>query len=607
MSILRSLRVTAMAAGVAAVFAGDVVVDTLTNTNVLSVTAEAQGRGGRGGRGGWGGGMSGMREIRELLEPDFSRRDMPLFVEQLNLDEGQRAIVEALLDDYEDSFGTGSEMVQGDLTDLGRSMMQSFMGGGAMADMRERMGERMRDIRAELEEMEANGEELTSEERRDFFRERMQETSQEMMQDAMDTGAFDEARGVMTEMLDILEDWVGERTRLHDTFVANVEIQLDDDQMVLWPAFDRFLTREKSLPRGRLSGEDVNLFLMLDESELSDATFDSLDGLLDEYEMALHQAISTRDDYLLNSAPKLFKAMRDGDVKDAERVLKQQVRFREAVRDINDRYREAFLEMIEIPEERTRLNDAILEEAYERIYRPTWAHRAFESALEIEDLGDDTNNAILALQATFLAEMANRNRTLMIELRKSEGDDQVEQGTRMVTMMSGDFSGGMPWGRGGRSSRDGEEDRYRAGMSERGEAEERYVEQLRALLTPEQQEALPERRGRGGGRGGWGGWGGGDNEERRQEMIKQFDTDGDGELNDAERRQMFESFRNGGGRGGEDGGRGGRGGRGGEGGANGGRGGRGGDGGAGGGRGGRGGQGGRGGRGGRGGGQDGRG
>jgi hypothetical protein len=75
MSIFRSLRVAALAAGTAAVFAGDVVVDTIAGSNLISTSAEAQGRGGRGG------GMSGMREIRELLEPDFSRRDMPLFVE----------------------------------------------------------------------------------------------------------------------------------------------------------------------------------------------------------------------------------------------------------------------------------------------------------------------------------------------------------------------------------------------------------------------------------------------------------------------------------------------------------------------------------------------
>ena len=42
-------------------------------------------------------------------------------------------------------------------------------------------------------------------------------------------------------------------------------------------------------------------------------------------------------------------------------------------------------------------------------------------------------------------------------------------------------------------------------------------------------------------------------------MIKRFDTDGDGELNEEERRAMFESFRNEGG-GGRGAGRGGRGG-----------------------------------------------
>ena len=87
MSMLRSLRTAALAAGVAAVFAGDVVVDSLADSTLLSRSAEAQGRGGRGGGGMRG--MGGMREIRELLEPSFTRRDMPLFVEQLKLDDGQ--------------------------------------------------------------------------------------------------------------------------------------------------------------------------------------------------------------------------------------------------------------------------------------------------------------------------------------------------------------------------------------------------------------------------------------------------------------------------------------------------------------------------------------
>ena len=567
MSRIRIRPFVAALIGGAAVICGDIGLDTITGSTDFSNTAAAQ-RGGRGGRGGMG--MGGMREIRELLEPDFARRDVPLFAEQLQLDEGQRAIIESLIEDYADSFGEGSEMVQADLQDLGRAMMQSFMGGGGMGDMRERMRDRAQSVRDEIEEIqEANGQEMSQEERRDLWRERMQEAGQDMMQESVESGAMDEARGVMGEMLDILEEWVADRQRLKGEFVGNVEIQLSDDQLVLWPAFERFLVREKSLPRARLSGEGVNLFAVLDDAGLSDAAFDSVDAMLDEYEIQLHQALVNRDAYLLSSAPRLYKAMRDGDVDAATKVLKQQVQYREAVRNVNDNFRQQFADVITDENEKYMLNMAFLEEAYERIYRPTFGQRSFDAAREIEGLDTDVLEAVFTLEAAFLGELLAKNTSLVSALRKSEGDDQVSQGTRMVSMMSGDFSGGMPWG-GGRRDRD-EDDPYRDGMEDRERIDERYVEQLRALLTPEQQEALPTQ-GR-GGRGG-GGWGGGMSEEQRAEFMKRFDKDGDGELSDEERRSMIEEFR--GGRGGGEGGRGGRGGEGGRGGGRGGEGGRGG-------------------------------
>lgn len=570
MNIRRPVRLLAIIAGLGAAWAGDVIGDLTTGTTQFSNTAEAQGRGGRGGG---PRGMGGMREIRELLAAEVTRRDMPLFVDELELDDGQEAIVESLVVDYEDTFGDGSEAVQADLMDLGRSMMQSFMGGGAMGDMRERARERAQEVQAELAEMEANGEPLSEEERREFWRSRMTDMQSEMMDEAMESGAFDEARGVLTEMLDILEDWIAERKALRATFVSNLEAQLSDDQLVLWPAFERYLVREKSLPRGRLSGEGVNLFTIVDELEFDEASFELLEDLLDEYEMAIHQALVVRDEYLLTSAPKLFKAMRDGDVDDAERVMQQQLRYREVVRDVNDRFRDRLVEALTVEEDKSLLQETVLAEAYDRIYRTTWGERAFDAVLEDMELTPETLENVLNLQMAFLEQLAARNQSLVFKLRETEAERQVEEGTRMVAVMSGDLSRGMPWG-GGRS-RGGEEDPYREGMEARNEMEEGFVEQLRSLLTPEQQEALPSRRGRGGWGGGGRGGRGGD-EGRREEMIKRFDADGDGELSESERQEMFRSFRSGGGgaeggerggrgRGGREGGRGGRGGEGGRG------------------------------------------
>ncbi|MGA0174250.1 MAG: hypothetical protein ACO3NL_11505, partial [Phycisphaerales bacterium] len=66
------------------------------------------GMGGPGGRmGGRMGGMGGgMRDVRELMEPDFVRRDVPLFVSQLELDDTQSLVVETLMGDYENDYGT---------------------------------------------------------------------------------------------------------------------------------------------------------------------------------------------------------------------------------------------------------------------------------------------------------------------------------------------------------------------------------------------------------------------------------------------------------------------------------------------------------------------
>ncbi|MCH2162677.1 MAG: hypothetical protein MK085_12500 [Phycisphaerales bacterium] len=628
----RASRMTALALGGMLALFGDMSIDTLASQDVLSNTASAQqdgenegrgrggrggrggegragegrggppggmqegrggrggeGRGGRGGRGGEGrggrggmGGFGGMQDVRELLEPDFMGRDLPLFAEQLQLDDGQKAIVEALIFDYEDAFSDGSQDTQGDLMDLGRQMMQSFMSGGGDGggDMRTRMRDSFQNIRAEIEEIEAEDGEMSEEDRRQFFRTRMQEVAQESMDIAQEDGSLDEARVVMNEMIDILEDWLGERTRLHDQFVSDVKVQLTDDQLVLWPAFDRFLVREKTLPRGRLSGEEINLFMVLDDAGLSDEAFMAVEPHLDEYEVRLHGVLTARNQYLMSSAPQLYKAMRDGDADAARRVLERQVNYREAVRNLNDSYGLVFAGAIENEEERDAVLTAFREEAYDRIYRPTRAHRAFDAAIDLEGLSDEQAVAIEELEVAYVMEVAPRNQELIRLLRKTEAKDQVDRGERMVAMMSGDLSRGMPWG-GGSGEQDADEEKYRDAMDRRGELDENYIARLNALLTPEQQEAMPAQRRRGGG-GGGSGWG---TEEQRAQMMERFDTDGDGELSEEERRKMIEEFRGGGGgRGGEGRGGEGRGGRGGEG--RGGRGGRGGGGGGGGGRGG---------------------
>ena len=191
-------------------------------------------------------------------------------------------------------------------------------------------------------------------------------------------------------------------------------------------------------------------------------------------------------------------------------------------------------------------------------------------ALEME-VTPDVRSAIEELYGSYRNELDAMNERIVNLVRKEEPNDQVDQVDRMSSFLQGNFM--SAWGRGGQDDGD---DPVRDAYEKRNDLDETYYERLVALLTPEQVEQLPrssrrDRGGRGGDRGGErGGWGGGDfnmdnmPEQVRERLIERYDTDGDGDLSEAEIEQMREQWRGGGGPGG--GGRGDRGGRGGRGG-----------------------------------------
>ena len=110
------------------------------------------GQGGqRGGRGGRMGGMGGgMRDVRELMEPDFMRRDVPLFVSQLELDDTQTLDVETLMGDYESDYATASGRVTEQMAEMGRQMFSNMV----TPEMRTRFEDEARSIREEIREMQ---------------------------------------------------------------------------------------------------------------------------------------------------------------------------------------------------------------------------------------------------------------------------------------------------------------------------------------------------------------------------------------------------------------------------------------------------------------------
>ncbi len=523
------------------------------------------------GRGGMGGMGQGMRDMREALQPDFERRDVPLFIRQLSLNDDQSGVLETLFLDYETVFQPEAEAIMTAMTDIGRSMMQSMM----TPERQQQMRDTWDSIRKQVEEAEAANGPMDDDQRRQFFREQMQKATERFANEAVDSGLDAEVKDAMNEMLSKLEAWTMRKAELRDDFVFGMKAVLDDDQMTLWPAFDRFLVREKSLSRGRISGEDVNLFFEVDELRLPPDEFAKVEPLFDGYEQRLDEALRARNAYLESSMTDLFRAVRDGKSDGAGRIFKRQADLRSSVRDVNDDYRRQMVEALGDSEWARSLDARVLEKGWQRIFRQTRTDRMFDDAMKIEGLAPETLQAVTDLYSQYRGEIAPVNERLKATARTEEPAELVRNGERFVGMMSQGIAGmARNFGPGGDADR---EDPMRKLFDSRDAIGERYEERLKALLTPEQYESIaPRGRGRGpGGGGGFGGPGGGFDpnalleripEEQRKAFLDRVDANKNGKVDEDEReavreymREQFGNF------GGGAGGRGGRGGRGGQG------------------------------------------
>lgn len=513
------------------------------------------GFGGGGGPGGPGGRMGGgFGALMNRYKADFARRDVPLFKDQLAFDESQMTIVETLINDYDTSFGPASEESQETLREASRRMMQAFMGGG---DMREMMRSTRETIQADLEQMEVeNGGPLSDEARMKFFQERMTKVGEEMMAQRKATGGDQELKAILQEMFDETTKWAALKAGFKKTVIDGIEGSLNAEQKAKWPAFQRYLRREKSMDNAVLSGEGTNLFVVMDEAGLSQASIDSISKALDDYEIQLDNALVARDEYLESSEPKLMRAVLSGEIPAAKNIAERQITLRKGVREVNDQSRVAIVGVLSA-EDGAKFNKAAMEAAFRRVFRQTRATESFAKALELPDLSEEARAAVVSLQSAYLAELGAMNERIVTATRKEEPIQRLAEMEGFLGVLAGTNS---PMSMMGRQFGNNTADPVGTLMDERGEMGTKYMEQLRGLLTPEQAEQLPQ--GRDGGRNA-GGFGTGkisELPEQFQAVAKSVDKNKDGTIDDQERGEMFRAMREQGFGPGGPGGRGGQGG-----------------------------------------------
>lgn len=344
---------------------------------------------------------------------DYLSRDMPLFVEALELEDWQMPIVESLLEQYAADFKTGVEGV------------------------------------------------------RDQIREKKQEI----------TESGDTAR-VMEAVMKPIESWMGEKARLKEEFLANVKAQLSEAQLLRWPKFEMTFRREKTLDKGALSGESVNIFGIVREMQLDPSILEIIGPALDQYEAELDTALLAREREIEATKEELTEAMKSNDTAAGLRLIDRIMTKRVAIRGVQERSAESISAVLPEPynaEFKKRFN----ERAYSKVYRAPVLERVFEVAKKLEDLTEDQLTAVVQLEGNYVAENGMINESIVTALKQSEPLEQ----RRKVELQAA---------RKGGNAAAASEDPVVKAFAQRDALTTRTLDQLKAILTPEQFAKLPK-------------------------------------------------------------------------------------------------------------------
>jgi len=282
---------------------------------------------------------------------------------------------------------------------------------------------------------------------------------------------------IMRVVFGTINQWRDESRRLADQLMDDLQGLLNDEQLEYWGSFQRKLFRLKYMKNGQLPGENLDLLNDVRDLDLGPDEKLRLQTLLDEYELQLDDALRRREDYMQTSQTALIEAIQEENYKIGIEVAARQVALRKGVRDVNEQYTLSFAEAM--PEEAgLEFLTSIRQRTYPRVYRRTPAERAFDAALQLEDLDSATMEAINEIRLAYLSEADGFNTRLVQMIREYKPLEikfKVEQAAARLG--------------GGKTDR--LTDPTRAKFTERAEMSKRYIDQLKSMLTAEQFASLP--------------------------------------------------------------------------------------------------------------------
>lgn len=291
------------------------------------------------------------------------------------------------------------------------------------------------------------------------------------------------------------------REEMEKTLFADLKAVLREDQAASWEKFERSVRRERSLNRGLMSGERVNLIQIVERAELDDESKAKVAPVLDQYEVDLDRALTARTQFTTEQMSRAGEIFGGGDPAELQKMIEKGRQLAVVVRDVNKRYARQVEDLV--PEDKAlKIAAEVRRQSFPRVFETTRAQRLLDAAAKFEDLDENQKASVASLRDSYVRDAEALNDQMTRETEKFEMSITAEQ-------LMGMFRGG---------NRGPVEELF----NKRGQLGRTAEDNLRKILSPEQQKRLPEDGGRDGRDRGNNGQRRQDGERRRDRQTNQI-------------------------------------------------------------------------------------
>ncbi|MEO1129665.1 MAG: hypothetical protein AAFX05_08180 [Planctomycetota bacterium] len=301
-------------------------------------------------------------------------------------------------------------------------------------------------------------------------RERMQKIEDGLEQEIERDRDFN----VLNEFFDVTESFERYIDRLHDAFNDDVQLLLTDDQMMQWPAYERYLRRARAFEDNSelLAGQHVDLIELVRDLELSEEVRTDVDGALLRYELDLDRLLADHEEQRKEQEREMrdkftqmdnFFAMMPYFQEQVNIARKRELKMRALTESFASRIRAS------LPEGQSdEFEQDFNVRAWPEVYKENYVTSSFDTVLDFEDLTSDQRGSIMEIRQRYEQRLAEANRAWVKALRES--DEQLKG--------IFDFFGG----------KDAALDKA---QKSRDAIDKQTFEELRGLLTDTQAARLP--------------------------------------------------------------------------------------------------------------------